>query len=157
MKKTLLISLSIAFCIVAKAQTNSVQFAQNILNSIESGNIENLKKMMPTIEMYRSMSKTPDKYTDEEILKKTVEGEKLKSDFEKLQKYAKEIKVDWKAMQFDSIVADNIGLQTEAPWPIEIHFSVNGKHAVLPIIVVKSKGQWYFMDILMTTTVFKEF
>ena len=158
MKKLLILSFIILSGFVANAQTDSAQFAQNILEAIKSGDIENIKKLVAPPAVYRSMFKTLEE-TDEELIAKTRDSEKLKNDFNNLLLKAKEKNVNLKNIQLDSITGDGIWKHNGALWPFTIHFSIEGKKGELAITAMQTidTKEWFFLEFLMTTTVFEEF
>jgi uncharacterized membrane protein YvbJ len=158
MKKLIILSFIILSGFFANAQTDSAQFAQNILEAIKSGDIENIKKLVAPPAVYRSMFKTLEE-TDEELIAKTRDSEKLKNDFNNLLLKAKEKNVNLKNIQLDSITSAGIWKHSGTSWPFTIHFSIEGKKGQLAITAMQTidTKQWYFLEFLMTINVFKEF
>lgn len=158
MKKLLLLIIAVVGINTVNAQTDSAQFAQNILNVLKSGNLDDMKKLVAPPAVYRSMFKEI-KETDEELIAKTRDSEKLKNDFNNLLSGAEQKNVNLKNITLDSITADNIWKHSGAAWPFTIYFSVDGKQGKLAIVAMQTidTKQWYFLEFLITTTVFKEF
>jgi hypothetical protein len=157
MKKLILFALLAIIGIAANAQLDSARLAANVVEALKSGKVDELKKLVAPPDVYRDLYAETKGLTDEQIKEKTIESEKLKGDFENLMKIAKEKKIDLKKLQYDSLNAENPWGSDELPWSVTIHFSLNGKSSLLAISAFRHKGNWYFMEFLITTNAFKEF
>lgn len=158
MKKAGFIFILILFAQMAMAQSSdSAELAQNVVNAIKSGKIEEVKKLIAPPSVYREMYAETKQMSNEEIKQKTSESEKLSGDFDNLLQRAKTKKVKLAALQYDSLTAENAWNNYLGPWALVVYFSVDGKQTKLAVSALRHKGQWYFMEFLMTTNAFKEF
>lgn len=154
MKKLILLAIAFTFCFTTKAQTDSTQLAKNIIAAIKSENVENLQKLVAPPVVYREKFAETKGLTDKQIEEKTSKSPKLKADFENINKSAKTKKVELSKITYKSIV-------TEAMLPgvngATITFTIGGKEGKLAISTLQHKGNWYLMEILISTGVFKDF
>lgn len=156
MKKLFLTLVSLFILTVTNAQ-DSTALSKGVLHALQSGNIEELKKLVASPEVYKAVYAEAKTLTDEQIKEKTSGSEKLKSDFESLLGKAKEKKIDLKQLHYDSLHTENPWGSDEAPWAMSIYMSINNKPIELAISALRYNGSWYFMEFLTTTNVFKEF
>lgn len=155
MKKVLLLTLAFVAISTAKAQTDSIQLGKNVLEAIKSGKIENLKKLVAPPSVFREIYAETKELTDEQIIEKTSESDKLKTDFDNLMAEAKTSKVDLNKLEYEKITVENPWGGDESPRAINIFFTYNGKKGDLALSAFRHKDNWYFMKILMSTNVFE--
>ncbi|KAB2916528.1 MAG: hypothetical protein F9K23_07955 [Bacteroidetes bacterium] len=156
MKKLFLTVVSLFILAAANAQ-DSTALSKGIMQALQSGDIEDLKKLVASPEVYKALYAEAKTLTDEQIKEKTSGNEKLKSDFESLLGKAKEKKIDLKQLHYDSLHTENPWGSDEAPWAMSIYMSINNKTVELAVSALRYNGNWYFMEFLTTTNVFKEF
>ncbi len=157
MKKIVLPVLFALFFICAANAQDSTALSKGVLNALQSGNIEDLKKLVAPPDVYKAVYAEAKTLTDEQIKEKTSGSEKLKSDFESLLTKAKEKKIDLTQLQYDSLHTENPWGSDEAPWAMNIYMSIKNKPVVVALSALRYNGNWYFMEFLTTTNVFKEF
>ncbi len=155
MKKLFLTAVSLFSLIAANAQ-DSAALSKGVLQALQSGNIEDLKKLVASPEVYRAVYPEAKTFTDEQILEKTSGSLKLKNDFEEILLTAKEKKVDLKQLHYDSLEAENPWESYEGPWGITFYTSTGSKTAAITIAALRHNGRWYFMEFLISG-LFKEF
>lgn len=154
MKKLLLLSITIAFCFTAKAQTDSTQLGKDIIAALKSGKVENLQKLVAAPAVYKVKFKETDKLSDAQIIEKTSKSPKLKADFEKLIANAKEKKADLNNIKFESSTMD---IMPGGPFGVSISFSIGAKTGKLAVSAMEHEGKWYLMEILLTSRAFRDF
>lgn len=155
MKKLFLTAVSLFSLIAANAQ-DSAALSKGVLQALQSGNIEDLKKLFATPDVYRAVYPEAKTFTDEQIIKQTVDSEKLKIDFEDVLSTAKKKKVDLKQLHYDSLEVENPWETYEGPWGITFYTSTGSKTAAITIAALRHNGRWYFMEFLISG-LFKEF
>lgn len=154
MKKLILSTLTLLFCVIVNAQ-DSTEFAEEVIEAIKSKKVENLQALVAPPSVYReAFPKETFGASNEEIEAETSKSEKLKADFENIQKSAKEKKVDLSKLEFKSIVASPMMPNV---YGATITFSVGDKTGKLAVSALKHKGNWYLMEILISVGVFKGF
>lgn len=155
MKKTLLLSIIIAFCFTAKAQTDSIQLAKNIIEAITSEKLENIQNLVAPPSVYREVF--PEQINganNEEIEAETSKSEKLKADFENILEAAKAKKVNLSKLSFKAVETE---LMMPNVYGTTITFSVGEKIGKIAVSALKHKGNWYLMEILLTSRAFRDF
>jgi len=159
MKKLLIVIIFIFSVVAAQAHgLDSAQLAKDFIESIKSGKIDSLKKLVAPPEVYRKLyPKETGALSDAEIIAQTAGSPKLQADFDSLQAEAKHRKVDLRKLEYDSLEAENVWGTDEAPWAMTVYHSYKGKSDSFAISVIRFEGRWYFMEILMTSSAFKEF
>lgn len=154
MKKLILLSITVAFCFTAKAQTDSVQLAKGVIAALRSSKVENLQRLVAPPDFYRVKFKETVDLSDEQIIEKTSKNPKLIADFEKLLADAKEKKVDISDIKYESSTAE---LMPGGPVGISITFYLGPKTGKIAISAMEYKGKWYLMEIILTSRAFRDF
>jgi len=153
MKKIMLLLFTVAFCFTAKAQTDSIQLAKNIIDAIKCGKVENLQKLVAAPAVYKAKFKETEGLTDEQIIEKTSNSPKLIADFEGLLAKAKEKKIDLGRILFESTTIDPM----PGGFGVSIKFSVGEKTGKIAVSTMKHNGNWYLMEIILTSRAFRDF
>lgn len=154
--KKLFLTTVLLFVLLGAGAQDSTALCNGVLSALQSGNIEELKKLVAPPDVYKDVYPEAKTLTDEQILEKTSGSMKLKEDYEKILLTAKEKKVDLKKLQYDSLEAENPWESYEGPWGITFYTSTGSKTAPITIAALRHNGRWYFMEFLISG-LFKEF
>lgn len=155
MKKLFTLFICISMAWAAHAQNDSTQLAAKTLDALKSGKLADIQNLIAPVSVYREMYPEAKDLTDEQLKQKTSGNEKLKADFDALLKKISDKKLNLEKLQYDSLDAENPWGKDIGPWAITVYYSLNGKKSSLSIAALRHKGQWYFMEFLITTKAFE--
>ncbi len=163
--------LSLAFCLTflliplagiqasGKAQGDSAvdKFSKAFLDSVKTSDFARLKALTPTETVWRKMGPKLEKGKSNADIAKAVKKNlepKWRADFDNIQRTAKDGQIDLSRLQF---VAATLHPNPENKdlTGLEIECSYNGAKVSFPLSVTQFDGQYYLLDILLSTNLFR--
>lgn len=157
MKKFILFTLYLAFATIVNAQNDSAQIGKAFLEAVKTNDFKAVQKLIAPAAVYRKIAgKEVEGKTDKEIEDKAKNNPKLKSDFEAIQKAAKERKIDLSKLKFESVKVENPWGTETGPFAVIINITYEGKTDGLAISCMKDGDNWYLTEILTSSNAFRK-
>ena len=142
-----------------KTQDDSAvdKLSKAFLDSVKSGDFARFKALTPTEAVWRKVgSKLEKGKSNAEIAKAVKENlePKWRADFDNIQRTAKEGHIDLSRLQFVAATMHS-NPENKDLTGLEIECSYNGAKVSFPLSVTQVDGQYYMLDILLSTNLFR--